>query len=94
MYVDTDTIIKLAELIAALSAVIGCVIAVYKIYAQIKRQEAQIQTIMSELYVIDMSLKGALEGLIENGCNGPCKDALAALDRHIVSQAHKTGGNQ
>jgi hypothetical protein len=27
--------------------------------------------------------------LIEHGCDGPCKDALAMLDKHLNKEAHK-----
>ena len=31
---------------------------------------------------------GVLQGLIESGCNGPCKDALGKLDKHLNQKAH------
>ena len=40
--------------------------------------------------VICYGLRGALQGLIEQGCDGPCKDALAMLDKHLNKGAHKT----
>lgn len=33
-------------------------------------------------------LRGALQGLVEQGCNGPCKDALDKLDKHLNKSAH------
>ena len=38
--------------------------------------------------VICYGLRGALQGLVEQGCNGPCKDALARLDKHLNKSAH------
>ena len=29
-----------------------------------------------------------MQGLIEQGCNGPCKDALDKLDKHLNKEAH------
>lgn len=29
-----------------------------------------------------------MQGLIEQGCNGPCKDALNRLDKHLNKSAH------
>jgi len=28
--------------------------------------------------------------LIEQGCNGPCKDALDKLEKHLNKKAHET----
>jgi len=89
MYIDADTIIKAAALLAACSALVGAIVAVYKIIARDHRQSKIIEDMQSELTVICYGLRGALQGLIENGCNGPCKDALAALDKHLNKSAHK-----
>lgn len=43
-----------------------------------------------ELQIICYGLRGALQGLIETGCNGPCKDALNMLDKHLNKSAHDT----
>lgn len=41
-----------------------------------------------EQTLICYGLRGALQGLVEQGCNGPCKDALARLDKHLNKSAH------
>ena len=43
-----------------------------------------------ELTIICYGLRGALQGLIETGCNGPSKDALTHLDKHLNLEAHIT----
>ena len=91
MYIDTNTIIRAAELIGAVGVVVGLVISIYKIIESIRNQGKQIERIMDELTIIDYGLKGALEGLVEQGANGPCKTALAKLEDHLITQAH--GGN-
>ena len=45
--------------------------------------------IRTELQVLCYGVEGALAGLIETGCNGPCKDAMAHLRKHLNKQAHK-----
>lgn len=52
---------------------------------ELDRQNRDIQ---HELTVICYGLKGALQGLIETGCNGPCKEALKLLDKHLNKAAH------
>ena len=42
------------------------------------------------LLIDDFLASGAaLEGLIEQGCDGPCKDALTLLDKHLNKSAHR-----
>jgi len=89
MYIDADTIIKAAALLAALGALVGAIIAVYKVVENNKKQNAVITSMQEEQTIICYGLKGALQGLIEKGCDGPCKDALNLLDKHLNKEAHK-----
>ena len=89
MYIDADTIIKAASLFAAFSALIGAVIAVYKQIESNKKQSEVIKEIQEEQTIICYGLKGALQGLIEKGCDGPCKEALHMLDKHLNKSAHR-----
>ena len=90
MYIDADTIIKAASLLAALGAFVGAVIAAYKVLESNKKQSEVIKAIQDEQTIICYGLRGALQGLIEQGCDGPCKDALTMLDKHLNKGAHKT----
>ena len=90
MYIDVETIIKAASLLGAMSALIGAVIAIYKVYESNKRQTEAIKAIQEEQTLVCYGLRGALQGLIEQGCDGPCKDALNMLDKHLNKSAHQT----
>ena len=89
MYIDADIIIKLASLLGALGALGGMVIALYRQYESNKRQSEAIKAMQEEQTIICYGLKGALQGLIEKGCDGPCKDALQMLDKHLNQSAHR-----
>lgn len=89
MYIDADTIIKTASFLAALSALIGTVIAVYKVYDSNKKQTEAIKALQEENTIVCYGLRGALQGLIEKGCDGPCKEALDMLDKHLNKSAHR-----
>ena len=54
-----------------------------------EKHDADMKAMQTELTVICYGLRGALQGLIENGCNGPCKDALKLLDKHLNQSAHE-----
>lgn len=89
MYIDADVIIKGASLLGALGALVGAIIAVYKVYETDKKQSVVIKEIQEENTVLCYGLRGALAGLIEQGCDGPCKEALNLLDKHLNKSAHR-----
>ncbi len=88
VYIDVDAIIKLGSLLGALIALVSAIIAVYKVYETNKKQSVVIKEIQEEQTLICYGLRGALQGLIEQGCDGPCKDALNMLDKHLNKSAH------
>ena len=88
MYIDADTIIKAAALLGALTALVGAIIAIYKVYEGNRKQSDAIKAIQDEQTLICYGLRGALQGLIEQGCDGPCKDALNLLAKHLNKEAH------
>ena len=89
MYVDADIIIKAASLLGALGALGGVVIALYRQVESDRKQSEAIKAMQEEQTIICYGLKGALQGLIEKGCDGPCKDALQMLDKHLNKSAHR-----
>lgn len=89
MVITADGIIKFASLFAALCALGTTIISVYKVFAQNRKQSQVIKSIQEEQTVICYGLRGALQGLIEQGCDGPCKEALAMMDKHLTEAAHK-----
>ena len=89
MYIDADIIIKAASLLGALGALGGVAAALYRQYESNRRQSEAIKAMQAEQTIICYGLKGALQGLIETGCDGPCKDALSMLDKHLNRCAHR-----
>ena len=88
MYIDADFIIKAASLLSALGALVAAVVAVYKVLENNRKQNEFINAMQEEQTLICYGLRGALQGLVEQGSNGPCKDALARLDKHLNKSAH------
>ncbi len=89
MYIDGDTIIYWAQLIGAVSAIGGAVWVVVKLVLRDRHQTEIIKAMQAEQTLICYGLRGALQGLIEQGCNGPCKDALERLNKHLNQKAHE-----
>lgn len=88
MWIDVDTIIKAAALVTALGVLGGAVVSLYKASERDRKQGEIIKEMMAEQSLICYGLRGALQGLIEQGCNGPCKDALEKLNKHLNQEAH------
>lgn len=88
MWIDADTIIKAAALVTALGVLGGVVVSLYKASERDRKQSEIIKEMMAEQSLICYGLRGALQGLIEQGCNGPCKDALEKLNKHLNQEAH------
>lgn len=90
MYIDLDTIKEAASAITSISVIIGVVVAVFKVFQINKKQSEFIKAIEDEQTLLCYGLRDALQGLIEQGCNGPCKDALSKLEKHLNQKAHET----
>lgn len=88
MWIDVDTIIKAAGLVTALGILGGVAVSLYGASERDRKQSEIIKEMMAEQSLICYGLRGALQGLIEQGCNGPCKDALEKLNKHLNQEAH------
>ena len=88
MWIDVDVIIKAAALVTALGVLGGVFVTLYRAGERDKQQSVVIKAIQDEQTIICYGLRGALQGLIEQGCNGPCKDALEKLNKHLNQEAH------
>ena len=85
----SETVTTSAAVFSALCVLVGAILSVYKVYRNNQRQNEVIEKMQREQTIICFGLKGALQGLIEQGCDGPCKDALAMLDKHLNKTAHE-----
>ena len=88
MYVDVNTIITAASLIAAIGAIFSVVFAVYRWYLRQNRQDAEIERMKSEQCLLTHGILACLKGLKEQGCNGPVTEAIDKIEKHINKQAH------
>lgn len=100
MYIDGNTIKDAAEVISAILVILGVIGSLVKVYTNLRKQieimqqmqteqATQMQAMRDEQRVLCKGLKGALEGLIEQGCNGPCHNALEELENHLNDSAHE-----
>ena len=88
MYIDIESVKALAALITAIGVIGGVLIAGYNFYLRQKKQDEELAAIRGELQIVCYGLRACLSGLIEQGCNGPVKEARDALDKHLNKAAH------
>lgn len=88
MYIDANTINDLAKLMGSLAIIAGAVLAVYKFIERDRRQSKTIQSIQEEQTLLCYGIKACLQGLAEQGCDGPVHEALDKLDKHLNKKAH------
>lgn len=88
MYVDVNTTITAASLLAAIGAIFSVVFAVYRWYLRQNRQDTEIEKLKSEQCLLTYGILACLKGLKEQGCNGPVTEAIDKIEKHINKQAH------
>ena len=98
IYFEIGAAVEAATLITALIAISA---AARKMYVWIERQERQnteqwsaIKKSRREQTLICYGVKACLEGLVEQGCDGPCRDALSRLSKHLNEAAHEGGEDE
>ncbi len=89
MYIDVETVNSLAKLLGSLAVIGGALIALYKFVDRDKRQSKVIQDIQEEQTLLCYGIKACLMGLAEQGCNGPVREAMDKLDKHLNKKAHQ-----
>ena len=79
----------LAATITALGVIFGAIFAVHKWFLKQEKQDKDIKAIKEEQTVLTQGVLACLQGLHEQGCNGPVTAAIEKLETHLNKQAHK-----
>ncbi len=79
----------LAATITALGVVFGAIFAVHKWFLKQEKQDKDIKAIKEEQTVLTQGVLACLQGLHEQGCNGPVTAAIEKIETHLNKQAHK-----
>ena len=87
--ISADVIIKIAALLTALGVIGGAAAWCIKFVQRQQRQDKEITAIRKEQTLICYGIKACLQGLKEQGCNGPVTEALNKLDKHLNQAAHE-----
>ena len=79
----------LAATISALGVIFGAIFAAYKWFLKQEKQDKDIKAIKEEQSVLTQGILACLQGLHEQGCNGPVTAAIERIETHLNNQAHK-----
>jgi len=79
----------LAATITALGVIFGAIFAAYKWFMKQEKQDKDIKAIKEEQTVLTQGILACLQGLHEQGCNGPVTAAIEKIETHLNKQAHK-----
>lgn len=88
MYVDLDTIIKIASVITALGVIGSVLFTAFKWYVKQKKIEKDVNEMKEEQCVLTYGILACLKGLQEQGCNGPVTESILAIEKHLNKKAH------
>lgn len=79
----------LAATITALGVIFGAIFAVYKWFLKQEKQDKDIKAIKEDQTILTQGILACLQGLHEQGCNGPVTAAIERIETHLNKQAHK-----
>ncbi len=88
LYIDVQTIITAAAVLAAVVGLIGYYNRAYRWVQKQSIQDAEIASIKEEMTLLTYGILSCLKGLKEQGCNGPVTDAINQIEKHMNKKAH------
>lgn len=88
MYVDSNTLITLAEIFGALGVLCGIIKVIVNFIDRQKAQDDDIREIKEEQTMTTYVLLAVLDGLKQQGCNGEVTIAHDKLSKFINQKAH------
>ncbi len=75
---------SLAVILGLIGAIGGMIAALYKLFARFEKLERQAGRRKEDSEILLKTLLGVLDGLIEQGANGPCKKAREELIAYMA----------
>jgi len=86
--VSWQTIITAAAVLAAVGAILKTYNKGYDLVKHQKEQDKDIQDIKTELAIATEGILACLQGLKEQGCDGPVTEAINKINTHLNQKAH------
>lgn len=86
--ISTSSIITAASLIVAIGTIGGVIFSIYRWYLKQNHQDEEIKKLKKEQTLLCYGMLACLEGLKQQGCNGPVTEARDKLSKHLNEHAH------
>lgn len=87
--ITAQHIITAGALLAAILAIVGYYNKAYNWYRKQQNQDQAIKAIKEEQTLLTYGVLACLQGLKEQGCNGPVTEAINKIDKHLNQKAHQ-----
>lgn len=85
---NAQTIIAAGGVLTALGVIWKTLRKVNDFVQRQQKQDVELAAIRSEQTMLCYGILACLKGLKEQGCNGPVKEALDKLEKHLNKAAH------
>ena len=82
----TINVQDLVVVLGLVGTIIGMVAALYRLFARFERMEKQVAHRKEDSEILLKTMLGVLEGMIEQGANGPCKKARDELIAYMAER--------
>ena len=89
MIITTQSLLSLAAVLGALIAIFGYYNRAYSWYRRQQRQDEDIKSIKAEQSLLTYGVLACLQGMKEQGCNGPVTEAIIKIEKHLNEKAHR-----
>ena len=96
----SDLIIKAGAILSALAVIVGAFTAMFRLIEKHKkeaernkRQDQDIAAIKKEQSLLVRAVRGCLDGLHQQGCNGEVTKSIKEIDDYLNNAAHKQQNN-
>lgn len=84
-----EIVTTVASVITAAGVIIGVIIAAFKWFLRQEKQDVDIVAMKEEQTVLTHGVLACLNGLKEQGCDGPVTEAIDQIEDFINKRAHK-----
>lgn len=81
MEINVQNLVVLLGLLGTIGGMIG---ALFKLFSRFEKMEWQAGHRKEDSEILLKTMLGVLDGLIEQGCNGPCKKAREELIAYMA----------
>lgn len=89
MYISIENVLTASALLAAVTAIAGYFSRACRWYGRQQTQDEDIKSLKAEQSLLTYGVLACLQGLREQGCNGPVTEAINKIEKHLNLQAHR-----